>query len=319
MRQIADEVEPLLRPTVCAICRTLGNAQVLYPARLGAATFAPQTFSARRLPDGEHYRVVRCATCGLVRSDPAAEPGLLEQLYGRSTFDYGDQVAGLRRTYRRYLDALDRYGAAKTSLLEIGCGNGFFLEEALASGFAEVRGVEPSRAAVEQAGERVRSSIVCDVMRAGLFGPGEFDVICLFQVLDHLPNPGEVLDECRRALRPEGLILCLNHNVNAVSARLLRSRSPIIDVEHTYLYSRRTIAELFGQHGFAIERIGSAVNTFGLGYLARLTPLPRALKTSLLSVFSAVPALRDMELSLPLGNLFVVARPAHGIRAGNPM
>lgn len=319
MRQIADEVEPRLHPTVCAICGTLGNAQLLYPARVRAETFAPQTFSARRLPDREHYRVVKCATCGLVRSDPAADPGVLEQLYARSSFDYRDQVAGLRRTYRRYLDVLDRYGAAKTGLLEIGCGNGFFLEEALAAGFAEVSGVEPSRSAVELAGEGVRSSIVCDVMRAGLFGPGEFDVICLFQVLDHLPNPGEVLDECRRALRPNGLILCLNHNIDALSARLLRSRSPIIDVEHTYLYSPRTIAELFGQHGFAVERIGSAVNTFGLGYLAWLTPFPRTLKSSLLSVFSAVPALRDLELSLPFGNLYVIARPADGIGVGNPM
>ena len=60
-------------------------------------------------------------------------------------------------------------------------------------------------------------------MRPGLFGAGQFDVICLFQVSTMCPNPDVLLDACFAALRPGGLVLSLNHNVGAVSARLLGS------------------------------------------------------------------------------------------------
>ena len=49
----------------------------------------------------------------------------------------------MRHTYGRLLGRLNRHGTAKGALLEIGCTNGFFLEEALAEGWRDVRGVEP--------------------------------------------------------------------------------------------------------------------------------------------------------------------------------
>src|SRR5207248_2471865 len=103
---------------------------------------------ARRLPDGIRYRIAKCRTCGLVRSDPVVAPEVLARLYVQSTFDYGDEVANLTRTYGRYLAKLASYGVRKGALLEIGCGNGFFLVEALARGYTTVRGCEPSAAAV---------------------------------------------------------------------------------------------------------------------------------------------------------------------------
>ena len=219
-----------LRNTRCAICGTEGNAAELYPANFDLQSLNPAVFSARRLPDRVHYRLVKCKACGLVRSDPVASAELLAQLYHQSTFTYTDEVTDLKRTYGRYLAKLDHYGAHKDALLEIGCGNGFFLQQALAQGYRSVRGVEPSRAAVNQAAPEVRGSIVCDLMRPGLFGPAEFDVICLFQVFDHVPDPAALLDACFIALRPGGLVLSLNHNVTAVSAHLLGERSPIVDI-----------------------------------------------------------------------------------------
>ena len=145
-----------LRNTRCAICGTEGNAAELYPANFDPQALNPAVFSARRLPDRVHYRLVKCKTCGLVRSDPIATPELLAQLYHQSTFTYTDEVADLKRTYGRYLAGLDKYGARKDTLLEIGCGNGFFLQQALAQGYRSVRGVEPSRAAVSQAAPEVR-------------------------------------------------------------------------------------------------------------------------------------------------------------------
>jgi SAM-dependent methyltransferase len=304
-----------LRNTRCAICGTEGNADELYPANFDPQALNPAVFSARRLPDRVHYRLVKCNTCGLVRSDPIADPALLAQLYHESTFTYTEEVADLKRTYGRYLARLDNYGARKGALLEIGCGNGFFLQQALAQGYRSVRGVEPSRAAVSQAAPEVRDSILCDLMRAGLFALEEFDVICLFQVFDHVPDPAALLDACFAALRPGGLVLSLNHNVAAVSARLLGERSPIVDIEHTYLYSPATMTRLFTAHGFRIRKAGSVRNRYSLRYLVRLLPLPAGPKQAALGWLER-HSIGRLRLCVPLGNLYLVAQKPGELDAG---
>src|SRR5215510_11719276 len=143
--------------TRCAICSTENNASVLYPANFDMEAFNPEVFSARRIPDLVHYQIVRCKECGLVRSDPVADPRVLKQLYQQSNFTYGQDIPNLKKTYGRYLRKLEKHRISKHHLLEIGAGNGFFLEEARLQGYREVTGVEPSRDAVEQASLAIRS------------------------------------------------------------------------------------------------------------------------------------------------------------------
>src|ERR1700693_1463054 len=229
-----------LASTACAVCGTFGNATELYPPTYDATSFNERIFSARRIPDAIHYRTVRCNRCGLVRSDPAADQASLSGLYERSTFDYGIEVPNLRRTYARYL-AKAKARSRGRSFLEIGCGNGFMLEEALALGYENVRGVEPSHGAVDAASPSIRDRIVVDIMKPGLFKPGEFDTACMFQVFDHLPQPGALLDQIHTVLGASGVLLCFNHNVRSLFARVLGDRSPIVDIEHCYLYSPETM------------------------------------------------------------------------------
>ena len=80
MRELPDAIT--LTATRCAICRTEGNSELVYAASLDADAFTPAIFSARRSPDRIHYRIVRCLTCGLIRSDPVASDELLTDLFG---------------------------------------------------------------------------------------------------------------------------------------------------------------------------------------------------------------------------------------------
>ena len=251
--------------------------------------------------------MVRCRTCGLVRSDPIAETSVLQGLYADSLLNYETELANLRLTYGRCLVGLRRYGAVPGSLLEIGCGRGFLLEEASAQGYSLVRGVEPSRDAVAKSSEQIRPRIVCDLFRPGLFPPAAFDVVCMFQVFDHVPEPAALLDECLRVLRPGGLVLALNHNIQAWSARILGQRSPIIDVEHTFLYSPRTMRRLFERHGFEVLEVRPVWNRYSLQYLSRLAPLPPRVQQWGQRLLSST-GLGRIPCTVPLGNLRLVAR-----------
>jgi SAM-dependent methyltransferase len=295
-----------LVPSRCAICGTTGQTREVYPATFDRGALDPVLFSARRSPDGVHFRMARCETCGLLRSDPVATPGALAALYAESTFDEAE-VPNLRRTYGRYLARLDRHGAGRVSLLEIGSGSGFFLTESLAHGYSLAVGVEPSVSAGRLAAPDPRIKVVSDVMRPGLFAPGSFDVICVFQTLDHLPDPATVLDACRLALRPGGLLLALNHDLGAWSARLLGERSPIIDIEHTFLYDRRTMRRLVADRGFDVLEVGSALNRVSLRYLAHLAALPGGPGAAIRRAL-ARNRLGNLSLWVPLGNLYLIAR-----------
>ncbi len=303
---------PELHPTLCAVCGTSGNAEELYAARLPEGAFEPRVFSARRAPDGVHYRMVRCATCGLVRSDPTAAPGLLADAYAASSFDYTAEVGNLIATYGRELASLEEFGGGKTAILEIGCGNGFLLQEALRQGFREVSGIEPSQDAISRAPESVRARIVCAMFEPGVFPERSFDVIAMFQVLDHLPDPRAVLDLCLTLLRPGGLLLSVHHNVRALSARVMGERSPIVDVEHTYLFSADTTRRFFEASGFTVLRAAPIWNRVSLRHVLHLAPLPDFLKRGL----ERLPrSFLERTVSLPLGNLGLVARrpdPASG-------
>jgi SAM-dependent methyltransferase len=295
-----------MRSTDCAICGPGRGAREVYPQAFNPDDLNPVIFSARRAPDRRHFRIVRCDTCGLVRSDPVAPSSTLAELYQASDFDYGEEVANLRRTYGRYLGRLDSLGGVRGSLLEIGCGNGFFLLEALARGYRDVRGVEPSRDAIELAAPEIRPAIVEEVMRPGLFEADAFDVVCLFQVFDHVPDPGALLAEIHRVLRPGGLLLFLNHNVTSLSSRLLGEHSPIIDIEHTYLYSPLTMSRVVAAGGFEVVAGGPATNTYSLKYLAHLLPLPAGLRRAAGRLLTGRAG--RWRMTVPLGNLFLVAR-----------
>lgn len=292
--------------TRCPICNTENKATQIYPENFDLEALTPDTFSARRLPDQIHYRIVKCNNCKLVRSDPVMQIEILNQLYSDSSFNYDDQIDNLKFTYGKYLAKINSSKKDKGSLLEIGCGNGFFLEEAIRSGYSDVRGVEPSKIAIGKANERLRKHIICDIMRPGLFHPGSFDLVCMFQVLDHVPDPCSLIKECWNVLKPGGSILIINHNIDAISSKMLKEKSPIIDIEHTYLFSPKTISKLLKDCNFSVKKQGLVYNRYSIPYLLKLLPLNKMMKQTLLSLFNNF--LRYISLSVPLGNMYLIAQ-----------
>ena len=224
----------------------------------------------------------------------------------RAERGFDAEEANLRRTYGRYLRRLRRHGAPGDRLLEIGSGTGFFLQQARVEGYAAVTGIEPSRAAAALAEPSIAKHIVRSAMKPGLFERESFDVVCLFQVFDHIPDPNLVLRECRTVLRPGGLVLALNHNVDALPNRMMGARSPIIDVEHTYLFNPATMNAIFRSNGFDVLEIGRVWNDYSLRYLARLAPIPRRPKALILKALSS--RIGSVKVRAALGNLYLIAR-----------
>lgn len=271
-----------------------------------ASDLSPEVFSARRLPDRLHYRMVRCGECGVLRSDPILSHGELAALYAQSEFTYASEAEFTRKTYGRYLHRARRFVRDPGALLEIGCGSGFFLQEALGQGFREVWGVEPSADAIEHAPEPLRGHIYKGLYGADTCSAGSFDLVCGFQVLDHAPDPIALLMACRKDLKPGGVALFINHDCGALSARLLGELSPIVDVEHTVLFDKRTMRRAFEKCGFNVREVFAVRNSYPLAYWAKLAPLPRPVKMPLLALLQSSGVGR-LPLTMSAGNLGLIA------------
>jgi 2-polyprenyl-3-methyl-5-hydroxy-6-metoxy-1,4-benzoquinol methylase len=286
----------------CPICESK-QFEVIHHATVEESSFTVETFSARRLPDRQYYQWVRCNNCHLLRSNPVQDIDL-KSLYQESTFDYSEESIGLAKTYVKVVkNALGR-GKTKGSLLEVGGGNGFFLDEALASGFSSIDGVEPSIEAVSKASEKVRPHIKTSMLMSDLYSAESFDVVTMFHVLDHLPNPLETLNLCIELLKPGGTFVVAVHNERSFSARLLGAKSPIFDVEHTFLYSKRSAKKLFEKAGFENIKAHSYSNNYRLRYLIHLLPIPRALKISIIES-EKLKKILNIKVIVPLGNMWV--------------
>lgn len=288
----------------CAVCQS-DSYRVRYPERIPPA--AVLNFSARRNPQKHHARIVECTRCGLVYSNPYFDEDVLKSLYRAAAYidelQLDNMAADYLREFVRSTNGLD----ASAKILEIGCANGFFLERLRLAGFPSVYGVEPGKDAVEKASVDMRSRIVNDFFRLDDFRDESFDVVCCFQILDHISDPNTFLRGIHAVLRPRGLVIAINHNIRAWITRILGERSPMYDIEHICLFDKSTIRHLFEANGFQVTRVAGLSNSYTPAYAAKMFPLPLALKRILTTLLSRRPFDR-VNLRIPAGNMVTVGR-----------
>lgn len=293
----------------CAICDRRGDYQVLYKKNFDTDKHLnTEVFSARRIPDKIHGTIVRCKNCGLVRSLEIIDRKQLNKLYKDSHFTYSSMTEKLKETYSLLLNEAEKYVPSKRLFLEIGCGNGFMLEAAKEQGYKKVKGVEPSVEAIAHASKSVKGNIINTILKADTFQKQKFDLICAFQVFDHVPDPNTFLTICRKILKPQGVLLLMNHDVKSFSANIFGESSPIFDIEHTYLYDKLTIQKIVKKNNFQIKKVYSPQAIMSVRYITRLLPLPKKIKEHLSKLkFS----LLDKAIKFYPGNLCVIAvKPA---------
>lgn len=306
---MSDNTTRFFVETKCALCETDAHDRRLYEANFKRGDLNYEVFSARRLPDRLHYRIVRCHACGLVRSNPILADEELAKLYRGSHFTYQIESAYAAETYGYYFQKALKYVSTSTEkirLLEIGCGNGFFLKKAQALGIQEVFGVEPSQQAVEEAGG-LKSRIHVGMFGPGVYPEGWFDMICVFQVLDHISQPNEFLKDCGKYLRGGGAVLFINHDIGSWPARLLAEACPMIDIEHPFLYNRLTFQKIFRKNNFEVLKVFRVANRYSLAYWLRLAPLPKGMKRSLIGQFEKLK-IGSLPVKLAVGNMGIIAR-----------
>ena len=250
--------------------------------------------------------LVRCLDCGLVSVDPLPAPAVVLATYDAAYFqgeagyrDYAGEERVFRAEFRRRLRRMRAHGAAGR-LLDVGAATGAFLAEARVHGFAG-SGIEPSPAALAA---RARGfDVFQGAIESAALSPGSCDVVTIFDVLEHLVDPGDVLARVGRWLRAGGRLFVAVPDFGGWWARGSGARWPMITPrEHLHYFTRRSLRAVLVSAGFEVEAIALAGTPVSFGSLAR-------------KAFGRVGAVVERGLgrfasrgtALPFGTLFAVA------------
>lgn len=227
------------------------------------------------LADHADVRVVRCRRCGFYFADPmplfsdADAQALYADDYfsgisvGTPWWEHVRRVANPTRRLER-LTALAH--TPIVDFLEIGCGEGLAMEQAIQRGW-KVRGQDLSTAAAEALRRRLGVPVVAGPLEARPFGDEQFDAVYLDSVLEHVPHPRVLLGELHRLLRPRGLAYVIVPNeaslLNGIRQSWHRVRrtgrapqlAPLEPPYHLVGFTPTSLARLAERAGFRVRHL----------------------------------------------------------------
>ncbi len=148
-----------------------------------------------------------------------------------------------------------RLAAPGTAILDVGCGTGEFLREVGREYGAW--GIEPEPEAARWARERFGLNVQTGDLSIVQFPTGSFDLVTMWHVLEHIPDPAQALTTISGMLKDGGRLLVALPNISALDARLYRAFWVAIDApRHLWHFDRPQLARLAEKTGFTIVRTG---------------------------------------------------------------
>jgi 2-polyprenyl-3-methyl-5-hydroxy-6-metoxy-1,4-benzoquinol methylase len=290
----------------CNLCGSR-DSKVLYPSTLPESPAAEdiEHFRCTSSGYGKHYTIVKCQNCGLIYANPHHQANVILHNYEEVVDKlYLEEREGRVLTFRRNLHPLEKLIPPDRSrkLLDVGCYIGVFLEIAQERGW-EAWGVEPSHWAVREArrrGLRVLEGTLDNVHLA----EESFDVITMWDVIEHLPDPMRELRESYRLLKKGGLICIHTMNIESPLARLMGHRWPWLMEMHLYYFSPRTLSAMLKKAGFTVVKMLNQGRFVRLGYLAtRIEPYSPLLAKQIGKLITVL-GLKNKAVPINLGDLF---------------
>lgn len=234
------------------------------------------------------FEIARCRHCGVRYVNPRPTPDALAAMYREGYF--APQATGhqhLRHddmklaTARLRLQFLQEFRATGR-LLDVGSGGGVFVRAAREAGWSAI-GLEPSFDAAAHAAREHRLPIVTGHLEQPPLAGRRFDVITMFDVLEHVFSPGTFLAEARTLLAPQGLLVIETPNMAGWLPRLMGSRHPWVrPPEHLTYFTPGSLRLLLERAGFRVLRLlARAPKALSLDYVLGLTESTNPLLTAL--------------------------------------
>ncbi len=258
-------------------CCGQDDYEVVFESNIRADDMRETVETVYMIPGDRHGRHVRCRNCWLIYVNPIERTGRINKAYSRRKSTDASVMRKMRLTATRsQLDLIQKeHHRSGHLLLDIGCGEGFFLSNASSAGY-NARGIEPSQDAAEYARQEFGLDVEAKPFEELRLPENRFDVVTLWQVLEHVPHPLKILSEVHRILKPGGLLALSTPDIGGAPARVLGRRWWNIRKVHINQFTTDTMTTLLGNAGF--RDISSVSYRESISLLALFIPVLKYLK-----------------------------------------
>ena len=227
---------------------------------IGCPLCNSKTYKKFWVKDGFQY--VKCQKCEFVYVNPRLNKKSLFEFYNgpwvkvyNSKKFYSENEVVEKNNIRNLMEIKSIIKNGK--LLEIGCGDGHFLQMARDNFHFEVFGVELDPETSEYARtKRGLANIKTGAFENIYYSENLFDIVYMNDVLEHLQNPHQILVECYKILKKGGLIVINVPNVDGLIYRFVGEKHTcVFGFEHLNFFSDKTLSTVLREIGFDVNKI----------------------------------------------------------------
>ncbi|MDD3374190.1 MAG: class I SAM-dependent methyltransferase [Candidatus Omnitrophica bacterium] len=252
----------------CPLCGLQKNRIVYKELSKGLKEGVDQGY---RISEGKLQKpeeVYQCDVCNFIfAGKDRSSTFYLKQYEDMIDEDYLKEEQGRREAARIIIKKIEKH-KKRGKLLDIGCANGFFLDEARKRGW-EVFGVEVSQWALDYAKEKLNLNVFKGPLKNASLKEGSFDVVVMMDVIEHLQEPRKQLEQIKKILKKDGILYISTPDISSFASRILRAKWWGINRAHLVYFSKETFQKMLTLCGFKISRYYSHVRIFSFSYWAK--------------------------------------------------
>lgn len=196
------------------------------------------------LKQHNQYKIYRCPECDVVYSEPFQNPGA--EWYGDIPF----LCIKMPLAWQHKVFLSERHCLGE-SLLDIGCSNGLFLHHAKKRGYSVV-GIDYNSVVINQGKKLFNlddNELLCTSLKMYAGIGRTFDVVTMFETLEHLDNPNEFMKHVKQLLKPNGFLFLSVPNPNRFLDTFGESDYPPM---HLTRWSSKALLKFTERHGFEV-------------------------------------------------------------------
>lgn len=213
--------------------------------------------------DGEEFSIKECNSCNLWFTSPRPADDELGPYYETGEYiSHNDKKEGLVdrlyhmvRNYslKKKTALINRVNEGAGTLLDYGAGTGHFAGTAQKAGWT-VEGIEPSEEARKVA--KSTNGLQLKKPEEQVWRSGQYNVITLWHVLEHLPNLQTHIEQFANALKPGGAVIIAVPNHESADSKAYGNKWAALDVPlHLYHFKKKNIKELGSKFELELEEV----------------------------------------------------------------
>jgi len=291
----------------CPICKSSDkNNKVFIEKNIDYKKINDFSFSSRKTPEFMNFKFLKCGSCSLIYTTDIPNFKEIKKLYNKTAYISKQNSLSASKTYFEYLKKNLKI-KNKDNALEIGTGNGVFLSFLKKIRFKNVLGIEPSKNAILHSSNYLKKNIVYGMFEETKIKKNKYNLICCFMTMEHVYHPNKVLLKSYNSLKKKGFIALVTHDAGNILHKILKKKSPIIDIEHLQLFNKKSIKSALVRNGFKNIKIINIKNSYHLSYWITLLPISPKFKKLILSIIKKYFLIFDIKISINVGNIMTIA------------